>query len=78
MVIPKGFIPEQDTDQLAVITEAIQGASFQQMVEYQRVVADTVSRDPDVESLVVIRWAQRRCVGWTEHGADGGAPQAAH
>ena len=31
--IPKGFIPDQDTDQLTVITEAAQGTSYYQMVE---------------------------------------------
>ena len=31
----KGFIPDQDTDQLQAITEAAQGTSFYQMVEYQ-------------------------------------------
>lgn len=50
--IPKGFIPEQDTDQMAVITEASQGTSFSQMVEYQKTVAQTIQDDPDVHSLV--------------------------
>ena len=30
VVIPKGFIPDQDTDQIAVITEAAQGTSYYQ------------------------------------------------
>ena len=51
-VIPKGFVPNQDTDQLAITTEAVQGTSFTQMAEYQREVADIVNREPDVESLV--------------------------
>ncbi len=50
--IPKGFIPDQDTDQLQVITEAAQGTSFQQMVEYQKVIAEIVRRDPNVDALV--------------------------
>ena len=37
--IPKGFIPEQDTDQLLAITEAAQGTSYSQMVEYQKEIA---------------------------------------
>ncbi len=52
IVIPKGFVPEQDTDQLSVTTEAVQGTAFEQMSEYQRRVAEIVSADPDVESLV--------------------------
>ena len=38
--IPKGFIPDQDTDQLSVITEAAQGTSFYQMAKYQKMVAE--------------------------------------
>jgi HAE1 family hydrophobic/amphiphilic exporter-1 len=52
IVIPKGFVPEQDTDQLAVTTEAIQGTSFAQMAEYQKHVSEIVNADPDVESIV--------------------------
>jgi HAE1 family hydrophobic/amphiphilic exporter-1 len=50
--IPKGFIPDQDTDQLAVTTEAAQGTSYYDMVQYQKQIADVVSRDPNVDSLV--------------------------
>ncbi len=52
MVIPKGFVPDQDTDQMQIITEGVQGTSFKQMSEYQRQVAKIVNQDPDVESLV--------------------------
>ena len=50
--IPKGFIPDQDTDQLLAITEAGQGTSFYQMVEYQKQIADVIRQDPNVEALV--------------------------
>src|SRR4051812_29402336 len=30
-IIPKGFVPDQDTDQLQITTEAVQGTSFTQM-----------------------------------------------
>ena len=50
--IPKGFIPDQDTDQLLAITEAAQGTSFQQMVKYQEEIARVVQQDPNVDSLV--------------------------
>jgi HAE1 family hydrophobic/amphiphilic exporter-1 len=50
--IPKGFIPDQDTDQMQVYTEASQGTSYYQMVEYQKLIADAVSKDPNVESLM--------------------------
>ena len=50
--IPKGFIPDQDTDQLLAVTEAAQGTSFQQMVEYQKQIAAIIQQDPRVEALM--------------------------
>ena len=52
IVIPKGFIPEQDTDQLVITTEAEQGTSFDQMSEYQKKVSEAVMQDPAVDSFV--------------------------
>jgi len=52
MVIPKGFIPDQDTDQLSVITEAAQGTSFLEMAKYQSVVADIIKQNPNVAALM--------------------------
>jgi HAE1 family hydrophobic/amphiphilic exporter-1 len=52
VIVPKGFIPNQDTDQIAVITEAAQGTSYDKLVEYQSEVADIIRRDPNVEGLV--------------------------
>jgi HAE1 family hydrophobic/amphiphilic exporter-1 len=52
VTIPKGFIPDQDTDQLSIITEAQQGTSYYQMVEYEQRIADVVSKDENVESLM--------------------------
>ena len=51
-IVPKGFIPDQDTDQLAVTTEAEQGTSFYQMAMYQQMVADIVRQNPNVEALM--------------------------
>ena len=50
--VPKGFIPDQDTDQISVITEAAQGTSFYQMVEYQKAIAALVRQNPNVEALM--------------------------
>src|SRR5579883_2466023 len=50
--IPKGFIPDQDTDQLSIITEAQQGTSYYQMVDYEQKIADTVAADPNVDALM--------------------------
>jgi HAE1 family hydrophobic/amphiphilic exporter-1 len=52
VTIPKGFIPDQDTNQLAAVTEAAQGTSFYQMVTYQQQAAAVVRNDPDVEALM--------------------------
>src|SRR6202035_5338412 len=43
--IPKGFIPDQDTDQIQVITEAAQGTSFIQMSQYQRAISEVFRHD---------------------------------
>jgi HAE1 family hydrophobic/amphiphilic exporter-1 len=50
--IPKGFIPEQDTDQMIAVTEAAQGTSFYQMVEYQKQIAEAIRQNPNVEGLM--------------------------
>src|SRR5689334_8750083 len=50
--IPKGFIPDQDTDQIAAVTEASQGTSFYKMVDHQHEIAQIISEDPNVDALV--------------------------
>ncbi len=52
VAIPKGFIPDQDTDQMVIVTEAAQGTSYAKLVEYQAAVAEIVRRNPNVEALV--------------------------
>ncbi len=52
VVVPKGFIPDQDTDQLSVTTEAAQGTSYEKLVEYQNQVASIIRDDENVEALV--------------------------
>ncbi len=50
--IPKGFVPNQDTDQIAAVTEAEQGTSYAKMVQYQKAIADVIAHDPNVVSLM--------------------------
>jgi HAE1 family hydrophobic/amphiphilic exporter-1 len=50
--VPKGFIPDQDTDQLYASTEATQGTSYYQMATYQHQVADILRTDPNVETFM--------------------------
>jgi HAE1 family hydrophobic/amphiphilic exporter-1 len=50
--IPKGFLPSEDTGQFIGVTEGVQGISFDSMARHQMAVAEAVSRDPNVRSLV--------------------------
>ncbi len=35
-LVPKGFIPSEDTGQVLINTEGAQGVSYEQMVQYQQ------------------------------------------
>jgi len=48
MIIPKGFIPSQDTGQLFVTTEAAQGTSFDEMVRKQQQVNVVLNADTNI------------------------------
>ncbi|HXG52595.1 MAG TPA: efflux RND transporter permease subunit [candidate division Zixibacteria bacterium] len=50
-LVPKGFIPSEDTGQILINTEGAQGVAFEQMVQYQQELAGIVGRDPNVESF---------------------------
>jgi HAE1 family hydrophobic/amphiphilic exporter-1 len=52
MVSPGDFLPSQDSGQLVGSTEAANGTSFSQMVEYQQKVAHIVNADPNVEGAM--------------------------
>ena len=49
-LVPKGFIPSEDTGQLLINTEASQGVAFEQMVRYQQQLAAIVANNPNVEA----------------------------
>ena len=51
-VIPKGFLPSEDTGQIFAFTEAQQGISFDSMVDHQKELAEIVSKDPNVDSFM--------------------------
>ena len=78
VAIPKGFIPDQDTDQMLAITEAAQGTSYYQMVEYQQAIADVVcGRTRRVESLVSsVGGAAASTLGGPNFGQIDRAPEA--
>ncbi len=50
-VVPKGFIPNQDTGQLSGSTEAPQDISFDGMSQRQMEVAAILRADPDIEAV---------------------------
>ena len=49
--VPKGFIPDQDIDQMYVSTEAAQGTSYQEMAVLQKRVCDVLRADPNIETF---------------------------
>jgi HAE1 family hydrophobic/amphiphilic exporter-1 len=50
-LVPKGFIPSEDTGAVLINTEGAQGVSYEQMVQYQQQLAAIVSEDQNVESF---------------------------
>ncbi len=50
-LVPKGFIPSEDTGQVLINTEGAQGVAIEQMVKNQQQLAAIVMKDPNVESF---------------------------
>jgi HAE1 family hydrophobic/amphiphilic exporter-1 len=48
VIMPKGFLPLEDRDQIMVSTEAAQGVSHTSMFEHQQALAAIVQEDPNV------------------------------
>ncbi len=51
-IMPKGFLPTEDTGQIFAITEAQQGISFEDMKKHQQEIADIIAQDPNVEAFM--------------------------
>jgi multidrug efflux pump subunit AcrB len=51
-LLPKGFIPNEDTGQIFAFTEAAQGVSFDKMAELQQQAAAIVLQSPYVEGFM--------------------------
>jgi len=47
-VIPKGFIPTDDTSRIVGYTEAAEGISFTEMSRHQEQIVDIIRKDPNV------------------------------
>ena len=54
VVVPKGFLPLQDTGLITVTTEAPPDVSFRRMGEIQRQVAELLRADPDVTAVASV------------------------
>ncbi len=54
IVIPKGFLPPQDTGLIIAVTEAGQDVSFNEMKQLQARVAAEIGKDKDVTGIVSI------------------------
>ena len=52
VIVPKGFVPDQDASQISVVTEAAQGTAYDKLVQYQDQIAEVIRRDPNVSGLV--------------------------
>ena len=49
--VPKGFIPDEDSNQVVAITETAQGTSFEELTRLQARVAEIVRQDPNVTTF---------------------------
>ena len=52
ILIPKGFIPSEDIDQLTGTTESAEGTSFDSMVLHQQQVAALLLKDPNIAGFM--------------------------
>jgi len=50
--VPKGFLPNDDTGQLYVFTQAAQDIGFDAMMDKQRQAADIIIKDPNVDNVM--------------------------
>ncbi len=51
-VIPKGFIPNDDTSRIVGYTEAAEGISFEEMSRHQQQIVDLIRADPNVAGVL--------------------------
>ncbi len=51
-VMPKGFMPSEDTSQILVMTEGEQGISYDAMVLRHKALTDIIQQDPNVQSVM--------------------------
>ncbi len=54
VVVPKGFLPIQDTGLITAVTEAGPEVSFTEMQRLQQILVDAIRTDPDVTGVVSV------------------------
>jgi multidrug efflux pump len=54
LIVPKGFLPLQDTGMVQAVLEASPEVSFAEMVKLQQRIAGVARADPDVEGVVTV------------------------
>jgi multidrug efflux pump len=54
VVVPKGFLPVQDTGQIVATVEAPEDVSFRRMAALQKEVAEAIRADPDVTAVTSV------------------------
>ncbi|BCL37668.1 efflux RND transporter permease subunit [Nostoc sp. MS1] len=50
-LVPKGFIPTEDTGQLMVNTKAAQDISFNDMLLHQQKIVEIIRKDPNIDAI---------------------------
>lgn len=50
-IVPKGFIPTEETGQLMVNTKAAQDISFAEMLRHQQKIVEIIRKDPNIEAI---------------------------
>ncbi|MBS9384502.1 MAG: efflux RND transporter permease subunit [Dolichospermum sp. BR01] len=51
IVVPKGFIPSEDTGQITGITQVAEDSSFENLVSHQQEVVNLIRENPDVDAV---------------------------
>ena len=50
-IVPKSFIPTEDTGQITANTKAAQDISFESMLKHQQKIVDILRKDPNIDAL---------------------------
>lgn len=52
IIVPKGFLPDEDSGQLMAMTESDPAMSFDSMVAKQQIAADIIQKNPNIDGVV--------------------------